>query len=87
MINKLREEINVIDNEICRLFEKRMKLSLEIGEIKKKSGVPIAFPDREREIVNRLRNNVDDWCKDYVSELYNYIFAISKECQKRLWKD
>ncbi len=83
MINKLREEINVIDNEICRLFEKRMKLSLTIGKIKKGSGVPIVSPEREKEIVDRLRNNVHDWCKDYVEELYNRIFEISRECQKR----
>ena len=82
MINKLREEINVIDNEICRLFEKRMKLSLTIGKIKKGSGMPIVSTDREKEIVDRLRNNVHDWCKDYVEELYNRIFEISRECQK-----
>jgi chorismate mutase/prephenate dehydratase len=53
-IKRLRAEIDVIDEEILRLLNKRAKLAKSIGEIKKQLNLEIHSPEREREVIDRL---------------------------------
>lgn len=56
-IEELREEIDRIDSELLRIFNRRAGLALEIGRIKKKLGLPVYDPTREKMIFERMKGD------------------------------
>jgi chorismate mutase len=54
-IDEIREEIDRIDSELLRIFNRRAALALEIGEIKKGLGLPVYDPSREKKIFVRMK--------------------------------
>ena len=50
----LREEIDKVDRELLRLLNKRAQLAKEVGDVKKKEGLPFYVPGREAKILSRL---------------------------------
>lgn len=52
---KLRVEIDKIDEEILNLLNGRANIVMEIGEVKSTEGMEFYVPERERQILNRLR--------------------------------
>lgn len=55
-IDDLRCEIDRLDSELLRIFNQRAKLALNIGEIKKATGIPIFDPGREKRIFQRMKS-------------------------------
>ena len=53
-LNKLRQQIDKIDEGIVKLLNQRAKITLGIGRIKKNAGTSIYCPDREREILRKI---------------------------------
>ncbi|MFX1568305.1 MAG: chorismate mutase [Promethearchaeota archaeon] len=51
----LREEINKIDDQIIELLNIRGKLSQKIGILKKQISLDTFQPQREKEIINRIK--------------------------------
>lgn len=56
-LERYRDEIDEIDSEIVRLFEKRMKVSEEVAEYKIKTGKQVLDPARESQKIHTLKNN------------------------------
>lgn len=54
-LEKLRKEIDAIDEEILHLLNRRATLALAIGAVKRSRGEPVWAPDREEAILARLR--------------------------------
>lgn len=54
-IDEIRNGIDRFDDELLRIFNQRAALALRIGEIKKKSGLPVYDPDREKNIFRRMK--------------------------------
>ncbi len=54
-LEELRRGIDEIDEQLVRLFNARVQYALEIGEIKKQLGLPIYQPERETEVLRRVR--------------------------------
>jgi len=54
-IDEIRQEIDRIDSELLRIFNRRAELALEIGEIKKGLGLPVYDPAREKKIFARMK--------------------------------
>jgi chorismate mutase-like protein len=54
-IRELREEIDRVDEELLRLLNRRARLAAEIGELKRRAGLPVLDPAREREVLSRRR--------------------------------
>jgi chorismate mutase len=52
-IEDCREEIDRIDGELLRLLNRRALLALEIGEMKRRAGLPLKDEGREREVLSR----------------------------------
>lgn len=68
---QLREQIDSIDNQLWQLIEQRMKISGQIGEIKRQNGMPVFQPERYNKILlQRLR-----WAEQHglTSQLVNEI--------------
>lgn len=53
-LNRCRAKIDVIDAEILRLLSRRAKIVIEVGKLKRSSGLPYYSPARERDILARL---------------------------------
>lgn len=53
-LNKCREEINEIDNQLVQLLEQRMSLVKGIGQIKQHFNEPIYVPEVEEKKIKTL---------------------------------
>ena len=73
-----REQINNIDDEICRLFSERMTVVNQIGEFKREHDVPVSNSSREREVLARISKQLPNDLEDFGRVLYRSIFDISK---------
>jgi prephenate dehydratase (EC 4.2.1.51) len=74
-IKRLRAEIDVIDEEILKLLNKRAKLAKSIGEIKKQLNLEIHSPEREREVIDRLvKLNKELYGEEFPSEAVKHVF-------------
>jgi len=79
-ILEYREKINQIDEELLTLLEKRMNLSIKIGKIKRESKIPIENKQREKEILDKLKEK-SDLNKELIEGVYQQIFKESKKIQ------
>lgn len=82
MLKSFREEIDNVDKEIVRLFEKRMKLVSEVAKYKKENNIEVYSKNRESEVIEKVLSYLDDREFDiYLIELYLDIMNISKNYQ------
>lgn len=79
----VRREIDEIDNELTRLFEKRMGLVMEVAEYKRDNNLPVLNSLREREIVSRVTKNQNDEMAEYTKVLFNTLFDLSRSYQSQ----
>lgn len=86
MMEDLRKKIDEIDDEILRLYLKRLTLTDEIGKIKARSNAKVEVKDRESEIIKRLSKSLACEDEKSVAALYNAIFSESKRRQNALAK-
>ena len=50
-LDRLRQNIDSVDEVLVKLLNQRAKWALEIGRVKKAAGLPIYQPDREARVV------------------------------------
>ena len=50
-----RMKIDLIDQKLLGLLNQRLRITLEIGNVKKEMGIKIYDPGREKEVLERLR--------------------------------
>ena len=83
-LNELRREIDGIDRELVKLFEKRMEVSAQIGAYKASRGMPVLDAAREEEKLAAVRALASSGKNaDYVEQLFRDIFVISRSAQNR----
>lgn len=81
-LEEIRSKINSIDNEIVRLFEKRMDLVVEVAAVKKELCLPILHLDREKEVLDRVTDEVNkDLYLEPTRELFMEIMKLSRGIQ------
>src|SRR5574344_81854 len=78
---ELRNKIDKVDDEIAKLYVERMSLAKEVGLAKRESGVATENALREKEIVNRVTDNMDESLKLYAKQVFNALFDTSKAYQ------
>ncbi|MDW7973623.1 MAG: chorismate mutase, partial [Thermodesulfovibrio sp.] len=85
-IQKLREEIDKIDEKILKLLNERAKLALKIAEIKRKESSPFYDVVREKKIIeNLLRLNKGPLPNEAVKIIFREIISATlslEESQK-----
>jgi len=93
-IQELRQEIDNIDKELVDLFCRRMAVSAQVADYKRKHKMPIFVPAREREILQRLSAQAGSEMANYTRVLYSMLFELSRSYQSkrndetsRLYKD
>lgn len=83
-MEKLRNEIDEIDDSLVKLFEKRMQSTARLAKYKKEHSVPVSDRTREREIIYRMSGKVTPELAGYTKSLYNTLFDLSKSYQNSL---
>jgi chorismate mutase/prephenate dehydratase len=82
-IEKLRKKIDEIDAEILNLLNERTELVLQIGEVKSQNNDNIYVPDREKAIIERLKElNTGRFPNDALEAIYREIFSGGRSLQK-----
>lgn len=82
---ELREQLDVIDNQIVDLYEKRMSICEQVGEFKIEAGRKIFDKQRELEKLSAVTANVtDEFHKKGIRELFEQLMSMSRKLQYQL---
>ena len=73
-IDELRHRIDVIDDQLVRLLNVRVACALEIGRLKHDAGVPIYQPEREKQVLEQVRQSATDLAGPLEAEAVLRIF-------------
>lgn len=81
-LEELREEINAIDAELLRLINRRAKVAVQVGAIKQAAGLPLCDPERERDVLARVRRANDGPLGDgAVAKIFRLIIDESRRVE------
>ncbi|MGL4874186.1 MAG: prephenate dehydratase [Clostridium sp.] len=83
-LEEYRKQIDEIDREITRLFEKRMDVVLGVANYKKKNNLPIFHKGREEKVIEKNINRLEN--KEYEKDLEKFLngmMEVSRELQRR----
>ncbi len=79
----LRHEIDKIDEDILNLFIKRMSVCKDVAEYKRVNNLTVMQDDREKQLIDRIRELSPDNLKDGAAVLFASIMDISKCIQQQ----
>ncbi|CZQ93552.1 chorismate mutase type ii [Trichococcus palustris] len=83
MFKKERAEIDAIDKELVKLFERRMDAVTEVARIKKKYHLPVLDQKREDKVLEKVRNLTEN--KAYAEsmvQLYKHLMNVTKDFEE-----
>lgn len=84
-VEKLRKEIDKIDNEILDLLNKRSNIVLDIAHIKRNENAKFYSPERERQILERLTSlNPGPFPNETLKVIYREILSASLSLEETL---
>lgn len=79
MFKNERAEIDAIDQELVKLFERRMDAVAEIARIKKAHKLPILDQSREDKVLDKVRGLTENKAyEDSVEDLFRSLMTITK---------
>ncbi|MUU34302.1 chorismate mutase [Helicobacter pylori] len=90
LLENLRVEIDLLDNELSDLLDKRLGIALKIALAKQESPQenPIYCPKREQEILKRLsQRDFKHLNGEILADFYAEIFKISRNFQENALKE
>ena len=77
-----RREIDELDLELLELLNKRARLSIKVGALKRHSGLPVCDPERERSVLERLQQaNAGPLDPQAVAKLFRRVIQESRRLQ------
>lgn len=81
-LDELRVKIDNIDNSLLKLYNERMELVHQVGEVKNTTGAPIYRPEREQAILNRLKSQNEGKLTDpAIDALFLEMFAVARNLE------
>ena len=84
-LEQYRQEIDELDEQLVRLFLRRMEVTGKVGEYKLAHGMQVLDRERERRVLaKRASLAVDIRQEEDVKELFQTIMAISRRRQQEL---
>lgn len=83
-LEELRTELDAIDDQLVKLYEKRMEVCEAVGEYKVHAGRKVYDRQRENEKMSDVASKVDgEFNKKGVRELYRQLMSMSRKLQYR----
>lgn len=81
-LDELRVKIDTIDDTLLKLYNERMELVHQVGELKNTTGAPIYRPEREQSILNRLKGQNQGRLTDgAIDALFLEMFAVARNLE------
>ena len=81
-LDKYRKEIDDVDDKILKLLNQRMIAVKTIGDLKQTTGSAIYRPEREKEILDRLKSLNDGYLNDdAIDAIFQEVFAVSRNIE------
>ena len=80
-LKECRQKIDEIDKRLVSDFLERMQIAIEIAEDKKKNHLPILDEARERDILDKITEEVGAPLDTYARKFYREIFALNRAYQ------
>ncbi|MBR5017034.1 MAG: chorismate mutase [Spirochaetia bacterium] len=82
-LDELRKEIDAVDAEIVKFFEKRMEISERIAAFKQKAGIPVRDEAREKEKILQVQNLAHtEFNRQHIEDLYTLLMSLSRKLQE-----
>jgi len=82
-LDVLRKDIDRLDHEIAELLLSRFAVVREIGEIKKRDGIPVTNAGREEVVIAQVRACALDTAeKGALEKVYRAVIQASKDLEK-----
>ena len=82
-IDDWRRKIDAIDTAMMHLLNLRTELALEVGRFKSEAGIALRVPEREREILDRLKGiNPGPLDGEAIEKIYQLILDQSVRAQQ-----
>lgn len=82
-IQELRQQIDIIDDQLVSLFGQRMDIAAQIADFKKENKLPIYVPSREREKLQDVAKKAGPDMENYTRVLYSMLFELSRSYQSK----
>jgi chorismate mutase len=80
-----RTEIDEIDRELLRLLNRRARLAMKVGTLKRAAGLPFSDPERERVVLRRLQQaNTGPLDQRAINKLFRRIIGESRRVESEL---
>ncbi len=83
-IQDYRQEIDKIDEELVRLFNKRMEVIREVAQFKKESKTPLYDGERERQLIAKAAERSAQDTELYTRVLFSTLTNVSRAYQSRV---
>lgn len=85
-LEKLRQQINHLDDELLQLLGQRMKIADKIGEFKKNNGITILQTNRWNEILDRACQKGDNLglTREFITKYFDAVHMESINHQNRI---
>ena len=83
-LGQLRTEIEQVDADLVQLIAKRVRLAREVGEAKRRAGMPTLDPTREATVVRRavtLAREAGLEPDEEVRQIYWLLIALCRRAQ------
>ena len=80
-LDELRKNIDEIDDELLKLFEKRMKITHQVAQYKIENGIQVFQLDRENAIIDKVRHKASNGLQISAETLFTTIMDIGKSRQ------
>ncbi len=82
-IEEYRRRIDQIDDQLMRLLNSRSACAVEIGRLKRRCGLPVYQPDREKWILDRAaRNNPGPLDSGAVQRVFERVIDESRRLER-----
>ena len=82
-LDELRKEIDAVDAEIVKLFEKRMEISERMAAYKQQAGIPVRDKAREKEKIQQVQAMTHTaFNREHIEELYTVLMSLSRKLQE-----
>jgi len=83
-LEELRSKVDACDQLLAETLEKRMEIILEIMKVKKELAVPIFSKDREREVIQKMGNYVDNpEFREEIKGIHTHVLRSCRRIQSR----
>lgn len=80
-LDETRNEINILNRELLRLFERRMKCSADVAAYKRANGIPVFDGAREDKILADMEAAASEDMRPYVNDFFRNVMAVSRDYQ------